>query len=125
MKLAFDAKPINRQLSKNKYQMLNVDELIDGLSTIVTEKKEGTSYFTVLDLRYAYSQLKLAADTARQCNFNVVGENATGTYRFFTWFYGLADMPAEFQKAMDRTERSTTQKKIFFPRRYFHCVKRK
>ena len=28
---------------------------------------------------------------------------ATGTYRFLTGFYGLADMPAEFQKAMDRT----------------------
>ena len=27
----------------------------------------------------------------------------TGTYRFLTGFYGLGDMPAEFQKAMDRT----------------------
>ena len=57
----------------------------------------------MLDLKYAYSQLKLAADTARQCNFNIVGGKATGTYRFLTGFYGLADMPAEFQKAMDRT----------------------
>ena len=57
----------------------------------------------MLDLKYAYSQLKLAADTARQCNFNLVGGKATGTYRFLTGFYGLADMPAEFQKAMDRT----------------------
>ena len=28
---------------------------------------------------------------------------ATGTYRFLTGLYGLADMPAEFQKALDRT----------------------
>ena len=28
---------------------------------------------------------------------------ATGTYRFLIGLYGLADMPAEFQKAMDRT----------------------
>ena len=27
----------------------------------------------------------------------------TGTYRFKTGFYGLTDMPAEFQKAMDYT----------------------
>ena len=40
---------------------------------------------------------------ARQCNFNIVGGKATGTYQFLTGFYGLADMPAEFQKAMDRT----------------------
>ena len=83
--------------------MPNVDELIDGVSQIVTENKKGTLYFSVLDLKYAYSQLKLAADTARQCNFNIVGGKATGTYRFLTGFYGLADMPAEFQKAMDRT----------------------
>ena len=102
-KLTMDAKPINRQLFKNKYQMPNLDELIDGVSQIVTKNKNGTLYFTVLDLKYAYSQLKLAADTAKQCNFNIVGGKATGTYRFLTGFYGLADMPAEFQKAMDRT----------------------
>ena len=45
----------------------------------------------------------MAADTAKQCNFNIVGGKATGTYRFFTGFYGLADMPAKFQKAIDRT----------------------
>ena len=27
----------------------------------------------------AYSQLKLAADTARRCKFKIVGSNATGT----------------------------------------------
>ena len=103
IKLALDAKPINRQLFKNKYQMPNVDELIEGVSLIVTENKSGYLYFTVLDLKYAYSQLKLAVDTAKQCNFEIVGGKATGTYRFLTGFYGLADMPAGFQKAMDRT----------------------
>ena len=93
IKLAMDAKPIKSQLFKNKYQMPNVDEIIDGVSQLVTEKKEGTFYFTVLCLKYAYSQLKLAADTAKQRNLNIVGGKATGTYRFLTWwFYGLADM---------------------------------
>ena len=32
-----------------------------------------------------------------------MGGQATGTYRFLTGFYGLADMTAEFQKAMDCT----------------------
>ena len=103
IKLALDAKPINRQLYKNKYQMPNVEELLDGVSQIVTAQTAGTLFFTVLDLKYAYSQLKLNPQTARQCNFNIVGGKATGTYRFLTGFYGLADMPAEFQKAMDRT----------------------
>ena len=103
IKLALDAKPINRQLYKNKYQMPNVEELLDGVSQIVTAQAAGTLFFTVLDLKYAYSQLKLTPQTARQCNFNIVGGKTTGTYRFLTGFDGLADMPAEFQKAMDRT----------------------
>ena len=66
--------------------MPNVDELNDRVSQIVTENKENILYFTVLDLKYAYSQLKLAADTAEQCDFNTVGGKATGTYRFLTGF---------------------------------------
>ena len=83
--------------------MPNVDELLDGVSQIVTANTVGMLYFTVLDLKYTYSQIKLNAETAKQCNFNIVGGQATGTYRFLTGFYGLADMPAEFQKTMDRT----------------------
>ena len=69
----------------------------DGVSQIITANRK------VLDLKYAYSQLKLTAETAKQCNFKIIGGQATGTYRFLTGFYGLADMPAEFQKAIDRT----------------------
>ena len=53
IKLVLDAKPINRQMYENKYQMPNVDELIDGFSQIITATAEGTLYFTVLDLKYA------------------------------------------------------------------------
>ena len=98
IKLALDAKSINRQLYNNKYQMPNLDELLDGVSQIVTANTIGTLYFTVLDLKYAYSQIRLNAETAKQCNFNIVGGHATGTYRLLTGFDGLANMPAEFQK---------------------------
>ena len=64
IKLALDAKPINRQLFKNKYQMPNVEELIDGVSWIVSAKAVGTLNVTVFDLKYAYSQLKLTTETA-------------------------------------------------------------
>ena len=101
--------------------MPNVDELIDGVNQIVTDKKEGTLYFTVLDLKHAYSQSKLAVDTARQCNFNIVGEtlqeHIVSSYSFIVWLtHGL-----RFKKPW--TERSTMQKHILFPRRYPHCVK--
>ena len=90
-------------MNKNKYQMPKGDELLDEMSQIVTANTTGTLYFTVLDLKYAYSQIRLTAETAKQCNFNIVGGQATGTYGFLTEFYGLAGMPAEFQKAMDHT----------------------
>ena len=38
-----------------------------------------------------------------KCNFSITGGQATGTYQFQTGFYGLTDMPAEFQKAIDLT----------------------
>ena len=50
-----------------------------------------------------YSQLKLDEKIRTQCNFSIIGGQATGTYQFQTGFYGLTDMPAEFQKAIDLT----------------------
>ena len=38
-------------------------------------------------VRYAYGQLNLDLQTARQCNFSLVGGAATGTYRFRTGFF--------------------------------------
>ena len=103
IKLAPDAKPIKRQLYKNQNQILNVDELVDWVSQVITAKAASSLYFKVLDLKYAYSQIRSTADRAKQGNFNIFGGQATGTYRFLTGFYGLVDMAAEFQKAMDRT----------------------
>ena len=92
IKLALDARPINRQFFKSKYQIPNMVELLDGLSQIVTAKAAGTLSFTVLDLKYADRQLKLNAETAKQCNFIIVGGRVTGIYGFFTGFYGLIDI---------------------------------
>ncbi len=45
--------------------------------------------------------------TAEQCSFALVGGTATGAYRFRTGFYGLADMPAEFQPVIDKVSMGT------------------
>ena len=84
--------------------MPNIDMLIDTISQHLTNTQNGQqAYFTTLDLKYAYSQLKLHLDAAKHCNFNINCGESTGTHRFKTGFYGLTDMPAEFQKAMDYT----------------------
>ena len=64
---------------------------------------EGSLQFSKIDLKYAYSQLSLHPETQKHCNFNILGGNATGTYRFLNGFYGLTDLPATFQKMMDTT----------------------
>ena len=104
IKLAMDSKIINKAIHKNKYQMQNIDCLMDNIAQSVSESShESEVLFSTIDLRYAYSQLPLDEATAKHCNFNIIGGQATGTYRFITGFYGLTDMPAEFQKAIDTT----------------------
>ena len=78
---------------------------MDTKSKKISEQKNnpGTSYFSKIDLKYAYSQIPLHKDTQKHCKFNILGGNATGTYRFINGFYGLTDMPATFQKAIDYT----------------------
>ena len=80
--------------------MPNIDSLIQTISQTLSTAPQETAYFTKLDLQYAYSQLNLYSDTARHCNFNLLSEDMTGTYCFKTGFYGLTDMPAEFQKQL-------------------------
>ena len=103
IKIALDSKILNKAIKRNKYQMPNIDSLIQTISQTLSTAPQETAYFTTLDLQYAYSQLKLHSDTARHCNFNIVSGDMTGIYRFKTGFYGLTDMPAEFQKAIDCT----------------------
>ena len=104
VKLALDSKILNKSMHKNKYQIPNIDNLIDTIQqNLNTSASQETAYYSTLDLKYAYSQFKLDPETARHCNLNIINGERTGTYRFITGFYGLTDMPAAFQKVMDYT----------------------
>ena len=79
--------------------MTNTDNLIDTIQQkLNTNASAETACFWTLDLEYAYSQLNLDPETSLHCNFKIISGEGTGTYRFFTGFHGLTDMPAEFQK---------------------------
>ena len=79
--------------------MSKIDTLIESISQQTSPlDSQITAYFSTLNLKYAYRQLNLDPNTANQCNFNIISGDMTGTYRFLTGFYGLTDMPAEFQK---------------------------
>ena len=83
--------------------MPNIDTLVESISQqICAPASQNTANFSMIGLKYAYSQLhNLDINTANHCNFNVISGDMTGTYRIQTGFYGLTDMPAELQKAMD------------------------
>ena len=83
--------------------MPNIDLLLDNIAQVVKSNNKQQTLFSTLDLRYAYSQIPLDKPTREQGNCSLIGGNATGTYQFQTGFYGLTDMPAEFQKAVDLT----------------------
>ena len=104
-----NAKTINRAIHKNKYQMHNIDCLMNSITQTITQASdEGEVLFSTIDLRNAYSQLPLDPETVKHCNFNIIGGQATGTYGFNTGFCGLIDMPAEFQKGVDITVANPT-----------------
>ena len=83
--------------------MPNIDLVLDNIAEVVKSNNKQQTLFSTLDLRYAYSQIPLDKPTREQGNFCLIGGNATVTYQLQTGFYGLTDMPAEFQKAIDLT----------------------
>ena len=105
VKIALDSKKLNKAIHKNKYQMQSIDHLVDAVALYITQRKDspGTFWFSKIDLKYAYSQIPLDDSIAKHCNFSILGGKATGTYRFINGFYGLTDMPATFQKTIDKT----------------------
>ena len=105
VKIALDSKKLNDAIHKNKYQMQSIDHLIDEVANYISERKQnpGQFYFSKIDLKYAYSQIPLDPNIQKHCNFSLLGGKATGNHRFINGFYGLTDMPATFQKTIDKT----------------------
>ena len=55
IKLALNAKPMNAQTWKNRYQMPNMHELINSAAQLITKNTPGKMWFTSHDLKYAFS----------------------------------------------------------------------
>ena len=100
--IALDARGLNESIAKDKYQMPNLENLLDMVAEKI-EGQEGDVSFSSVDLKYAQGQVPLHENTARHCNFQIIEDKSTGTYWFITWHYGLLSMPTEFQKVMDLT----------------------
>ena len=83
--------------------MPNMDELLNQISAELSKNDTDPIWISVVDLDYAYGQMKLAPETSKHCNFAITGEKITEYYRFRIGFYGPADIPTIFQEKIDRT----------------------
>ena len=83
--------------------MPNIDLPLDNIAQVVKSNNNQQTSFSTLDLPSAYSQIQLDKSTREKRNFSLIGGHATEMHQFQTGFYGLKDMPAEFQRAIDMT----------------------
>ena len=92
---------MNENIRKDKYQMPNRDNLLSTLAERITQDVEGEVWFTSVDLKYAFGQVLLNPELAKNCNFAIIGGKASGIFRFITGFYGLTVIPTEFQRIIE------------------------
>ena len=72
VKFALDARALNQWIAKDKYQMPNLDNLIDLIAE-KSDEKEGEAWYSSVDMTYAYGQFPLQELTKRHSNFQIFG----------------------------------------------------
>ena len=103
VKIALDARKLNDSCIKKRPHMPNMDELLNQISSELSKKELDPIWILIMDLDYAYGQMKLSPETSKHCKFAITGDKINGYYRFLKSFYGPADIPTIFQEKMDRT----------------------
>ena len=104
-KIALDLKNLNDAIQIIKHPMQSIAHLIDEKAIYIFERKQETSqfYFAKIVLKYAYIKIPLDTSIQKLCNFSILGGKATGKYRFINGLMKHYDMPATFQKTIDKT----------------------
>ena len=65
IKIALDARVINENIKKDKYQMPNLDDSMCSLAETITGDGPGKVWFTSVDLKYAFGQVLLNPSLAK------------------------------------------------------------
>ena len=97
-RMVIDYRGLNASTTRNRYPLPRIDELFDQL--------RGARYFSKLDLRTGYWQIRVASEDVAKTAF-------TSRHGHFEWLVlpmGLTNAPAEFMALMENTFREELNK---------------
>ncbi|KAI3773911.1 hypothetical protein L1987_48450 [Smallanthus sonchifolius] len=100
MHMCIENRELNKRTVKNKYPLPRIDDLFDQL--------QGVSWFSEIDLRSGYHQLKVREEDVPKTAFRT----RYGHYEFLMMSLGLTNAPAAFMDLMNRVCRPMLDRSV-------------